>query len=397
MLQNQGLLRRFSFAIASTVVIGLGSCASEPTGVTDEELTQGDAVEQADDLDLQVITTFVPITQFTKAVAGDRAEVIQLLPTNVGPHDYQAKPSDAQAIADADVLVKNGLEMEFFLNDLIDNAGNADLVVIDTSEGIAVLSNDDVEGHDHNHDHDHDHDHDQGDDHDHDHGDDHAAESGDRHAGHVHHGEYNPHIWLDPKRVIQQVENIRDGLIAVDPEGEADYTANAAAYIEQLQALDAEFTERLAPYAGQTFVAFHDFAPYFAESYGLEAEFLVDVPDVNPSPEDVRRVIETVEASSLKTLLTEPQAGDEAFASLSSDLNVNVSAFDPMETGDSTAMEPEAYFTIMRQNVDVLEAAFSSSVQSWLSPGMPQPLATILPPTWATRPFATVVQPVGVR
>ncbi|TVQ24685.1 MAG: ABC transporter substrate-binding protein, partial [Leptolyngbya sp. DLM2.Bin15] len=145
MLQNQGLLRRFSFAIASTVVIGLGSCASEPTSVTDEDLAQGDAIEQADDL--QVITTFVPITQFTKAVAGDRAEVIQLLPANVGPHDYQAKPSDVQAIANADVLVKNGLEMEFFLDDLIDNAGNADLVVIDTSEGIAVLSNDEVEGH----------------------------------------------------------------------------------------------------------------------------------------------------------------------------------------------------------------------------------------------------------
>ncbi|TVQ25016.1 MAG: ABC transporter substrate-binding protein, partial [Leptolyngbya sp. DLM2.Bin15] len=247
--------------------------------------------------------------------------------------------------------------------------------------------------HDHGHDHDHDHGHDHGDDH----GDDHAEASGDSHAGHVHHGEYNPHIWLDPKRAIQQVENIRDGLIAVDPDGETDYTANAAAYIEQLQALDAEFTERLAPFAGQTFVAFHDFAPYFAESYGLEAEFLVDVPEVNPSPEDVRRVIETVEASSLKTLLTEPQAGDDAFASLAGDLNVKVSVFDPMETGDATAMEPEAYFTIMRQNVDVLEASFSSSVQSWLYPWMPQPLATILQPTWATRPFATVVQPVGVR
>ncbi|HEY9817098.1 MAG TPA: zinc ABC transporter substrate-binding protein, partial [Candidatus Obscuribacterales bacterium] len=291
--------------------------------------------------------------------------------------------------------VKNGLEMEFFLDDLVANAGNADLVVIDTSEGVAVLSNEDVEGHGDEHGDDHGHDH--GDDPDHNHGDDQAAESGDSHAGHVHHGAYNPHIWLDPKRVIQQVETIRDGLIAVDPDGETDYTTNAAAYIEQLQALDAEFTERLAPYAGQTFVAFHDFAPYFAESYGLEAEFLVDVPDVNPSPEDVRRVIETVEASSLKTLLTEPQAGDEAFASLAGDLNVKVSAFDPMETGDPTATEPEAYFTIMRQNVDVLEAAFSSSVQSRLSPWIPQPLASILQPTGTTRPFATVAQPVGVR
>lgn len=51
-----------------------------------------------------MVSTFLPIAQFTKAVAGDRAEVVQLLPTNVGPHDYQAKPDDARAIAEADVL-----------------------------------------------------------------------------------------------------------------------------------------------------------------------------------------------------------------------------------------------------------------------------------------------------
>jgi ABC-type Zn uptake system ZnuABC Zn-binding protein ZnuA len=77
-----------------------------------------------------VVTTFLPITQFTKAVAGDRAEVTQLLPTNVGPHDYQAKPEDAQRLAEADVLVQNGLEMEEFLEDLVENAGNPDLTIM---------------------------------------------------------------------------------------------------------------------------------------------------------------------------------------------------------------------------------------------------------------------------
>jgi zinc transport system substrate-binding protein len=99
---------------------------------------------------LQVVTTFLPITQFTNAVAGDRAEVVQLLPTNVGPHEYQAKPGDVQAIANADVLVQNGLEMEFFLDDMIDNAGNAELVIIDSSEGHwTSLASADDHGHDH--------------------------------------------------------------------------------------------------------------------------------------------------------------------------------------------------------------------------------------------------------
>ena len=91
-------------------------------------------------------------------MVGDRAEVIPLVPTNVSPHDFQASPADVQTLANADVLVKNGLEMEFFLEDVIANAENLDLVLIDSSEGIAVISNEAVEGQsdgkadDHNHD-----------------------------------------------------------------------------------------------------------------------------------------------------------------------------------------------------------------------------------------------------
>jgi zinc transport system substrate-binding protein len=65
------------------------------------------------------------------------------------------------------------------------------------------------------------------------------------------HGEFDPHVWLDPKRAVEQVENIRDGLIAADPEGEAEYTANAEAFIAELEVLDADISEKLAPFEGQ--------------------------------------------------------------------------------------------------------------------------------------------------
>jgi zinc/manganese transport system substrate-binding protein len=318
------------------------------------------------------MTTFLPITQFTKAVAGDRVEVTQLLPTNVGPHDFQARPEDVQRLTQADVLVQNGLEMEAFLEDLVANANNPDLKIIDSSEGIATIANEAVEGHSHA----------EGEDHDHAH--DHAEGEEQAEAGHHHHGEFNPHIWLDPKRAIQQVENIRDGLIAADPEGEAEYNANAAAYIAQLQELDAEITSTLQPYTGKTFVAFHDFAPYFAESYGLNAEFLVDIPEGNPSPDDVKRVTDEVQASDLKAILTEPQAGESSFSALANDLNVAVSSFDPIETGPPEALEPEYYLTLMRQNVESLVTALGGSPQSFL-------------PLWILQPVATVPQSVGVR
>lgn len=379
-----GNLQRISLVAAGAIAFSLGSCATttptseaESPGATDAEVTT------APEDPLQVVTTFLPMTQFTTAVAGDRAEVTQLLPTNVGPHDYQASPGDAQAIATADVLVKNGLEMEFFLDDMIENAENADLVIIDSSEGIATLANDD-HGHDHGHDHaegeahDHDHDHAEGEAHDHDHAEGEAPDHDHAEAGHHHHhGEFNPHVWLDPKRAIEQVENIRDGLIAADPEGEAEYTANAAAFIAELEALDAEITEKLAPFEGQTFVVFHDFVPYFAESYGLQSETLVGIPEENPSPEDVKRVMETVQAEGLKTILTEPQAGQESFEAIANDLNINVSTFDPLETGPAEAVQPDYYLATMRQNVENLVASFEASNQSRLPLWMPQPVAVV--------------------
>jgi len=325
----------------------LGSCSPNTTlpSSTSESLQR--TTEPSADGELQVITTFLPITQFTKAVAGDRAEVTQLLPPNTGPHDYQASPEDVQRLTQADVLVQNGLGFEEFLEDLVENATNPNLKIIDSSQGIATISHESVAGEVHAEEHGHE-------------GDEVHAEE------HGHEGDFNPHVWLDPKRAVQQVETIRDGLIAADPAGEPEYTANAAAYVEKLRQLDAEIATTLKPYAAQTFVAFHDFAPYFAQSYGLKAEFLVDIPEDNPSPNDVKRVSDQVKASNLKTILTEPQAGDNTLSALANDLNVTISEFDPMETGNTAALEPDYYFIAMRQNVKSLVTAFGGSTQSAL-------------------------------
>lgn len=340
---SSNLVRRLSVVVVSAIALSLGSCATNaPTINSGAQQAQTSPSAKR----LVVVTTFIPITDFTKAVAGDRAEVTQLLPTNVGPHDYQAKPEDAQKLAKANVLVKNGLGMEEFLEDLVKNAGNPNLKLIDSSKGIQTITTESIAGHDHDHEH--------------------GAEEKKAEAGHDH-GEFNPHIWLDPKRAIQQVENIRDGLIAADPEGKETYTANAAAYIAKLQQLDQEFSQQLQPFAGKTFVTYHDFAPYFAQRYNLKVQFLVGIPEENASPDDVKRVMNAVKTSNLKTLLTEPQAVGNPFSALAKDLNVKVSDFDPMETAGADGLQPDHYLAVMRQNVANLTTAFGrQSTQSFL-------------------------------
>ena len=275
-----------------------------------------------------MVTTFLPITLFTRAVAGDCATVTALIPPSLGPHDFQAKPGDLTALRQAGVLVKNGLEMEGFLGKLVAAAENPQLVVIDSSRGVATL-----ESAEHGDVHDHDGDH--------------------------YHGAVNPHIWLDPLRAVQQVATIRDGLIQADPSCADGYQRNAAAFTAQLKQLNSEIASQLEPYRGKTFVAFHDFAPYFAQRYGLKADYLVDVPELNPSPADLQRVAAEVKSSQLKALLSEPQEGNRSFNTLAKDLGVKVVVFDPMETAtEEASRNPATYLSVMRRNVSDLRQAF---------------------------------------
>lgn len=380
-------LQQCQLSIALLSALALGSCASSPSGETNS--TQ-------DDSKLQVTTTFLPITNFTKAVAGDRAQVTQLLPNNIGPHDYQAKPEDIQKLAKADILVMNGLEMEAFLEDMVKNAGNSELAMVDSSEGVAVIPNEEEHGDEHKGEKEgDDHDHEDHEDEDHEgeehaEGDDHGDEDHDEKKDHAEgghdHGENNPHIWLDPKRAIQQVENIRDGLIKADPDGKSTYEANAAAYIDQLKQLDTEFTEQLKPYAGKTFVTYHDFADYFARSYDLKVEYLVGIPDENASPEDVKRVINAAKSSNLKTLLSEPQASSNPFTALAQDLKVQVGTFDPLETGGTDALEADYYLSAMRANLKSLTTAFGSQPQTWM-PAQPKQRTVATLPQWVQVKF----------
>ena len=311
-----GLFAFLRSAAGLAIVLSLGAC--------------NDADKSAKPF--KVLTTFMPITLFTKAVAGNCAEVQALIPANSGPHDFQAKPADLIALRQAKLLVKNGLGMENFLTKLINSAGNKDLLVIDSSRGITTLDSPEEEGH---------------------------SEPDHSNHSHSNHGEVNPHIWLDPLRAINQVENIRDGLVKADPSCAASYRSNAATYVAKLKTLNAEITNQLNPYQGKTFVAFHDFAPYFASRYKLKADFLVDVPELNPSPADLLRVAAEVKRSQLKALLSEPQEGERSFNALAKDLGVKVSVFDPMETGSVQASQnPATYFKVMRSNVADLIKAF---------------------------------------
>jgi zinc transport system substrate-binding protein len=324
---------------------------------------------------LQVLATFLPMYLFTKAVAGDVADVEVLIQPGTEVHEYQSTPDDVRAIAKADVLVQNGLNMEEFLDSTIESAQNAELVVINASENIdpvgelspVVFPGEESEAAEHAHGEEaHDHSEEATAEEAHDHGeetmaageepgaDDHAHEDEGEASGFHTHAE-NPHVWLDPVLAIQQVETIRDGLAEADPDNAETYEANAAAYIEELQALNAEFEQRLGAYSDRTFISFHDAFPYLAERYNLQQVAIVAIPEDSLSPTDIQQTVEVVKEYDVKALFGEPGVDNRLLQTLSQDLGIELQTLDSLEAGE---LDPQYYFTAMSENLKVLETAF---------------------------------------
>lgn len=216
---------------------------------------------------LKVLASTSFLADIAQNVAGDRAQVEALIPMGFDPHAYQAAPSDVAKIAQSEVLILNGVEYEHFIEPLLENAGG-ERVIVESAAGIEPRQMDD-------------------------HMDDHMEE----HADHDH-AAGDPHMWLDPTLVIRYVENIRDGLIQADPDGANTYTANAEAYTEQLQELDAYIQEQLEalPVERRLLVTNHGAMGYFAERYGFEVVDTILPSFSSEADASAQEIVATVDA-----------------------------------------------------------------------------------------------------
>ena len=315
-----------------------GTLASVPLLAMAVACSSTEPVDQASSQKLQVVTTILTTTLFTKAVAGDCAQVSSLLPAGADSHAHQARPQDVASLGKAQVLVINGLGMESFLEPVLKGAENKELITIDSSSGINPLAMQEKDDHGHGHDH-------------HDHG--HAHGEGEEAV--------NPHVWLDPTLAAKQVETIRDGLMKADPSCADGYRNRADAYITKLQQLDSELAAELAPFQGRTVVSFHEALPYFTRRYGLSDEALVTLPEDQPSPADVQRINQVLKANNIAGVLTEPGGGSAALQSLAKDLTLRLEVFDPLElVPEASKRTPELYIEVMRRNGEAVKATMKS-------------------------------------
>ena len=229
---------------------------------------------------LPVVASFSILGDFAKQVGGARVTVTTLVGPNGDAHVFQPAPADAKKLAAAKVVFVNGLGFEGWIDRLVKASGTKAEIVTATS-GVASREMAEEEGHDaHAHD-----------------------------AKHAHdHGETDPHAWQSVANAEIYVANIRDGLIAADPEGKAIYEANASAYIAQLAALDTRVKEAVAaiPEAKRRIITSHDAFGYFGAAYGIEFIAPQGVStEAEASAKDVAKIVRQIKAEKIPAVFVE--------------------------------------------------------------------------------------------
>lgn len=276
---------------------------------------------------LKVVTSFLPVQSHTLAIAGDHANVKQLMAKDTGPHDFQLTPADVKKLSNADLLIINGAGIEEWLGELIKKSGNKSLIVVDTSKGIKLVeSPEEIEiGHSHSHDHDH----------------------GDG---------ANPHIWLDPVIAKKQAANIVAALQKADPANASAYAQNGMAYEAKLSALDSDYRSTLAPLPNKNLVTFHDAFPYLAARYKLNyVGAISEFPEKDPTPKQLAALVDKIRNLKVGVLFAENGYAPGLLKKIAGETGAKVSELDTLEVGQGT---PTAYLDRMGANLESLRKAF---------------------------------------
>jgi ABC-type Zn uptake system ZnuABC Zn-binding protein ZnuA len=263
---------------------------------------------------VRVVATTTVLADIVRSVAGSRASVASIVPAGVGPEDYEPKPGDARKIADAQLIVSNGVGLDNFLDRLLDSTGSGSAQRLVLGEGLPAIEVD---------------------------------------------GEPNPHFWLDPTIVRDgYVPKIVEALATAAPHDRATFEANAAAYAKELTALDEELQAQVAtiPAANRKLVTFHDAFPYFARHFGFELVGVV-VSNVGqePTAAELAALVQTVKDANVKAVFSEAQFNPKLAQTLADEAGVRVVS---NLYNDALGPPPaDSYAGLMRWNVQQIVEA----------------------------------------
>ena len=230
----------------------------ESTNVSQESLVNNSNNISNSSQKLIVVSSIFPIDEFVKKIGSEKIISSLIIPAGIEPHDFDPTISQIQTISSAEVLIYNGLGIENWLTKI------ESIHKIDASNGII------------------------------------ASFSDKRNMT------LDPHVWLDPLLAKKQVENIRDGLILIDPNNKDAYNSNAKSFLAELDELDKSIRTQLESCKKKDFISFHNSFSYFAKRYGLTQHSISESgPEAEVTPARLAEIINIAKNLNLDVIYSE--------------------------------------------------------------------------------------------
>jgi len=260
-----------------------------------------------------VVTTIYPLWDFSRQVAGERAEVVSLVPPGVEPHDWEPSPRDVSQVQRAAVFVHTGTTVDAWAQKLLVDPKSRSTVV-DASRGLSVLTRG---------------------------------------------GASDPHVWLDPSLARAQVQAIAAGLGQADPAGRASYDENAKRYSARLETLDQAFAAGLTDCARREIVTSHAAFAYLARRYRLVQVPLMGLaPEAEPSPADVAAIVKAARALKVTHIFYEPLVSPRLAETIGREIGATPLPLNPVEgVTKEQAAAGQGYLELMQANLANLRTA----------------------------------------
>lgn len=306
-------MRRLIGLLSGVLLVGLlASCGSNQEAGKNEEL--------------QVLTTFYPMYEFTKEIVGEEGNVELLIPAGTDSYDYEPSAKDMTKIQNADIFVYNDENMETWVPAIQETLREGKVLSIKATEGMLLLSGSE-DGHDHTH----------------------------EGEGHTH--ELDPHVWLAPSLAVKQVQTIRNQLIKQYPEKEEVFTSNAENYLTKLQNLHQKYQDTLGQAKQKSFVTQHAAFNYLALEYGLKQVAVTGLSSSEePSVSRIAELKEFVTEHGISTIYFEENTKGSIAKALANEAGVSLEVLNPLEglTKEQIA-QGENYLSIMEKNLRALQ------------------------------------------
>ncbi|GAA3034706.1 zinc ABC transporter substrate-binding protein [Kitasatospora albolonga] len=273
---------------------------------------------------LDVVASFYPMEFLAEQIGGQHVKVTDLTAAGVEPHDLELTAKQVAKVKGADaVLYLKGLQPT------VDKAvAQSDSKhVVDATAASPLVDHHLPEGHAE------------------DDGHDHSGAAGD------------PHIWLDPNRYAAVAKNVGAELAKADPAHAADYQTNTDRVVAELAALDKEFKDGLKDAKGKSFVTSHAAFGYLADAYGIDQLAINGVdPESEPTPAKLAEIQKEAKEHGVSTIFFETLVSPKLAETVAKDLGLKTAVLDPLEGVKDPSKEN--YFSVMKQNLHNLQAAF---------------------------------------